>query len=107
MSYRKRRSVPGSSRSVTFRDWKGVSKALKKNGLERLTINDIQSRNDLVLVTNPSDVEAVKQYLTKEELDKAVDLDGFFVKVGEGEYTEIYGFLGIVPNLWKDLFRIR
>jgi len=68
------------------------------------TIKDINKREDLTLLTDSQDVESVKEYFGNR---KAVDeFDGFFVKVGEGDYDEIYGFEGSVPYLSKSLYKI-
>ena len=67
------------------------------------TIKDIQDRKDLTLVTTDYEVQAIKDNLnlTPGEWDC---IGGFFVNVGEGEYTEVYGFDGSVPHLWKELY---
>jgi hypothetical protein len=66
------------------------------------TIRDLQKREDLTLVTDSQDVQAVKDQLGNS--DALDDFDGFFVNVGEGEYTEVYGFQGNVPFLGKSLY---
>lgn len=69
---------------------------------EQLTISDLNDRDDLQLITDSQDVEAVKQNLGPA----AKDFDGFLVKVGEGEYVEVYGFMGSTPELWKPAIRL-
>lgn len=67
-------------------------------------ISDIQNRSDLSLVTDSQDVRAVKEMLgSGKELTDLDEFDGLFVKVGEGKYTEVYGFSGTVPVLNKRL----
>ena len=73
----------------------------KRDEAERMTIADINNRDDLVLVTDSQDVAFVK-----EMYPQAKDYDSFFVKVGEGEYTELYGFEGSVAALDKTLYKI-
>lgn len=74
------------------------------NAVEYGTISAFQKRTDLVLVTDSQDTEAIKEDFGHRP---AVErFDGFFVKVGEGEYTEVYGFEGIVPELWKPVYKI-
>lgn len=66
------------------------------------TIADLEKRDDLELVTRDSDVQAIKDYLG----GMADDYDGFFVKIEDGEYTEIYGFEGTVPDLDKEVTKL-
>lgn len=67
-------------------------------------IQSINDRTDLTLVTDWQDVIAIKEYFGNPEcLD---DFDGCFVKVDDGEYTEVLCFEGIVPNLDKSLYEI-
>lgn len=43
-----------------------------------------------------------------EELKKEFpDYDSFFVEVGEGEYTQVWGFVGIVPYLSKFVSKLK
>lgn len=65
------------------------------------TIADIDPA--LILVTDSQDVEAVREYLPCGKTD---DHDSYFVRVGDGEYTEIWGFYGIVPILTKIAYRL-
>jgi hypothetical protein len=67
-----------------------------------MTIADIDNRKDLSLVTDSQDVEAIKDYIG----GKAEDFDSFYVKVKDGDYAEVYGFMGSVPYLHKKLHRI-
>jgi len=68
------------------------------------TIAGINKREDLILVTDSQDVGEIKNYFGDRPAIK--EFDGFFVKVGEGDFEEVYGFHGIVPNLEKSLFKI-
>jgi hypothetical protein len=68
------------------------------------TIKDIHGRDDLILVTDSQDIEALKDYFGHNPaLD---DFDGFFVKIENGEYVEVKAFQGILPALRKDLYCI-
>lgn len=67
-------------------------------------IRDIQKREDLQLITDSQDVQAVKENIGMAAALE--EFDGLFVNVSEGEYKEIYGFHGTVPTLEKDLFCI-
>lgn len=68
------------------------------------TIKEIQERKDLTLVTDSQDVEEIKEYFGKRPAVK--EFDGFFVKIDKGDFVEVYGFHGIVPNVEKSLFKI-
>lgn len=68
------------------------------------TIFNLDSRRDLQLVTDSQDTEAVKEYFGNDP--NVQDFDGFFVKVEDGDYTEVYGFYGGVPRSYLDVFKI-
>jgi hypothetical protein len=68
------------------------------------TIASIQSRDDLTLVDIDYEVEHIKENLGKS---KAIEeFGGFFVKIADGDYAEIYGYYGTVPYIHKDIYRI-
>ena len=68
------------------------------------TIEDAQDREDLILVTDSQDVEAIKQHIG--DFPDLEDFDGFFVTVEDGEYGEVYGFSGSVAYLYKTIYQI-
>jgi len=68
------------------------------------TIRDINDRKDLILVDTSQDVEEIKKYLGSPPWFD--DFGGCFVKVGEGDYEEIYCYEGSVPYLEKTLYKI-
>jgi len=75
------------------------------------TINSINDREDLQLYTDSQDTEFIKEYLTgtdrRKKIRKDIDqFDSFFVKVVNGDYSEVYGFFGIVAILGKSLYSI-
>lgn len=72
-----------------------------------MTIQEIQNRQDLILVTDSQDARDLRQSLTKAEKKRAAFCDSFFVAVDEGYYEEIYGFVGIIPHLAKTLVKVR
>jgi hypothetical protein len=53
-----------------------------------MQVKDIPA--DFIFVSNSQDVEPLN-----EEFN--TDYDSFFVQVGDGEYTGVYGMSGIVP----------
>lgn len=66
-----------------------------------LTVEDIQEREDLQFISDSQDVQAIK-----ELIPDAKPYDSFFVKVEEGDYTEVYGMYGIVPYFYKFLEKL-
>ena len=72
------------------------------------TINIIQNRKDLILLTDSLDVDYVLDYLgyPASDDDDPMDFSGLFVIVGDGDYEEVYAFEGCVPYLNKDLWQI-
>jgi len=67
------------------------------------TVKDLDKRADLDLVTNTYDVEAIKDNFRNANVD---EFDGFFVRVGEGEYEEVYGFYGNTPYLGNEVYKV-
>jgi len=67
------------------------------------TIGDLQDREDFLLVSVDTDIEATKDMIADPRKD---DYDGFFIKTGEGEILQAYGFKGAVPKLDADLTRL-
>lgn len=55
-----------------------------------------------IFVSDSQDARAVKEHVGA----LAEDYDSFFVKVGDGEYTEVWGMCGIVPRLSNLVTRI-
>lgn len=68
------------------------------------TIADLDGREDLVLATDLQDVEPVKEHFGNRPAVQ--EFDGFFLLIEDGEYQEVYGFRGIVPDLSKPVYRI-
>lgn len=56
----------------------------------------------LFLVTDSQDADAVRQHIGPA----AADYDSFFVAMGEGEYSVVWGFEGIVPWNHKKAWRL-
>lgn len=53
-------------------------------------------------VSDSQDVQAVKENVG----EIATGFDSFFVKVGNGDYDEVWGIEGIVPYTYKNAYRI-
>lgn len=52
---------------------------------------------DLKFCNDSQDVDAIKDHIGSA----ADEFDAFFVRAEDGEYTEVWGIVGIVPSLWK------
>ena len=72
------------------------------------TLNVIQNRSDLILLTDSLDVKYILDCLgyTPHDDDDLLDFTGLFVSVEDGDYVEVYAFEGCVPYLYKDLWMI-
>ena len=68
------------------------------------TIDGLKKRGDLVLLTDSQDVAEIKNYFGNKPAVQ--EFDGFFVKVEEGDFAEVYGFHGIIPVLEKSVWKI-
>lgn len=53
------------------------------------TIGQLNGRQDLILLTDSQDVEELREQFT--------GYDSFFVLAEEGDYSEIWGFVGSIP----------
>lgn len=67
------------------------------------TIEDIGEDEGFILVQDSQDIDELKHSIPDPS---AKDYDGFFVKVGDGEITEVYGFEGSVPRLDAPVARL-
>jgi hypothetical protein len=67
------------------------------------TIGDLKERDDLMLVTDSQDIEPLNILAGFEPTD--ID-HGYFVKVENGEYKEVYEFGGIIPHDHKMIVRV-
>ena len=67
------------------------------------TIGDIGDREDFMLVNIDTDVEATKDMIADPRKD---DFGGFFVKIGDGEILEAYGFSGNIAYKRLSLTRL-
>lgn len=57
-----------------------------------------------VFVSDSQDVQPVRDSLPKGIGD---DYGAFFVKVGDGEYLEVWGIHGTVPYTHKNAYRLK
>lgn len=54
--------------------------------------------------TDESETEMVKEYFGNRPAVQ--EFDAFLVKVGDGDYEDVLGFHGIIPNVGKNVYRI-
>lgn len=58
---------------------------------------------DFIFLSDSQDVDSIRAYAP----DYAEDFDSFLVKLADGDYAEIWGIHGIVPDNDKIAYRIR
>lgn len=58
---------------------------------------------DMLLVTDSQDVDALRN---TSGIDSEKEFDGYFAKIKDGDYEEIWGFEGIIPYTYKNVFRL-
>lgn len=68
------------------------------------TVKDLNTRNDLQFLSDSQEVKTIKDYLGNDSILN--DFDAFFVKVDNGDYSEIYAIEGIIPELNKTVWQI-
>lgn len=68
------------------------------------TIKDLDKRQDLQLITDSQDVEAIKERFGNDQ--DLEDFGGFFIKIDNGDYDEVYGYEGTIPDLDKDIYKV-
>lgn len=68
------------------------------------TIRDLEDRDDLSLMDIDYEVKELKRHFGNRAAIR--EFDAFFVKVLEGDYAEVYGFQGNIPELDKAIFKI-
>jgi hypothetical protein len=66
-------------------------------------VKALNDRHDLQFISDSQDVQSLKEHFGNHCLE---DFDSFFVKIEDGDYTEVYGINGIIPYLYKDVYEI-
>ena len=66
-------------------------------------IQDIECKDYLLLVNNDYEVQEIKDYFKSKIIDQ---YDSFFIDIEDGEYQEIYGYFGEIPDLKKEIYEI-
>jgi len=71
------------------------------NSKREKVVSDLESDPDLMLLSDSQDIQAVADYLGNPDW---FDYGCLFVKVDDGDYSEIYGCESSVPYLteWVD-----
>jgi hypothetical protein len=73
------------------------------------TIQDIQGRTDLTLITGDFETSQTFRHLGGDQglrIQEEYGLYGLFASVEDGDYSTVYAFNGSVPFLWKDLYEV-
>jgi hypothetical protein len=68
------------------------------------TIQNLQDREDLQLITDSQDIESINEHIGLNLADEK--FDGYFIKNDEGELSEVLGFYGGIPYLYKDTYKV-
>lgn len=80
-----------------------------------IQVNQLPDSNRLEFASDSQDVESVREYIPVAVLYSNDDeenpivyqkYDSYFVEVQEGDYTQIWGMIGIVPYITKSLVKI-
>jgi len=81
---------------------------LKPNLTFAGTIKDIQDRDDLILVTDSQDVQSVLDHINYPPSgdEDPMDFSGLFVSIQDGDYLEIFAYLGSIPYLFENIWKI-
>jgi len=66
-----------------------------------MLVKDLQDREDLLFTNVDFEVREIKEMLGIQD-----DYDAFFLKIENGEFVEVYGMYGIIPNLEKVVDRV-
>lgn len=65
------------------------------------TVANLESDHNLLFVSDFQDVQAVR-----DQVENAKGYNAFFVKIGQGEYIEVWGMMGIAPYQSKLVSRL-
>ena len=75
---------------------------MQRSEIGRLsTVNALGS--DLQLVSDSQDVQAIRDHIGGTIAD---DYDAFFVSTADGDYSEVWGMVGVIPYLSKLVTRL-
>jgi hypothetical protein len=69
-----------------------------------LTVRDLEKRKDLQFIDVDYEVDAIKEYFPKDDID---DFSAFFVKTKDGDYVEVWGIETTVPYLYERVYRVK
>lgn len=69
---------------------------------------DLDGDMDLCLIQDSQDIEALKEHLFGNNVPEWFDYGCYFVKIQDGEYSEIYGCESFTPYLesWVDTITV-
>lgn len=66
-----------------------------------MLVKDLEDK-DLQFISDSQETEVIKSRLGR----KAKEFDSFFVRVEDGEYAEVYGMMGTVPYLNRQVVQL-
>ena len=72
------------------------------------TIKDIQDRDDLILVMDSQEVQAVLEHINYplKDDESPMDFSGLFVSIQDGDYLDIFAYEGTIPYLFENIWKI-
>lgn len=56
-------------------------------------VASLENDKDLIFLSDSQDTQAIRKHVG----EKADGYDAFFVKIADGDYSEVWGICGIVP----------
>ena len=71
-----------------------------------MIIKNFKVKTIAQLQNDPTSTLLIDSQDTAELRERFPEYDGFFVKVEDGDYSEIWGFVGTVPYLSKIVSRL-
>jgi hypothetical protein len=71
------------------------------NIVESGKIFNLDCRQDLNLI---QDCQVIYEYFGNNPI--VDEFDGFFAKIENGDYSEVYGFYGGIPRSYLDVYKI-
>lgn len=79
-------------------------RTLQQTTIAELSNDEKLDGRGLTLVTDSQDTNHIREYFNSAE---GSEFDSYFVRVEDGDYVEIWGFFGIIPDNNKTVYRIK
>lgn len=74
-----------------------------KGYLDTLRLADCKFDNSFQFVSDSQDVKPIKESLGTG----GGEFDSFFVKIGDGDYVEVWGIHGVIPYTNKTAYQLK